>query len=279
MNGLECFDDNSDFVHEETPCFFGCYILVSLNPTARGRTYIGFTVNPNRRIRQHNGGRIKGGAKSTAGRGPWDMVLIVHGFPNDISALRVRVALYDFLFFLQFEWAWQNPNMSRRLAHLVSPRRPKESPFDYRLRVLNVMLSSGPWNRLGLIVRWINQRYFREFDGVCVPPLHMPVVFGPLHPGESKMSRDPLPQLKACGICGVEFSPAAPPEEAVPLTCPALCPSGQWHMTCLARHLTARSTNNDQEPDYLIPLCGNCPACGSADLFWPNLIAQWKKRI
>ncbi|TGZ64323.1 hypothetical protein CRM22_006436 [Opisthorchis felineus] len=254
MNGLECFDDSSDFVHEETPGFFGCYILVSLNPTARGRTYIGFTVNPNRRIRQHNGGRIKGGAKSTAGRGPWDMVLIVHGFPNDISALR-------------FEWAWQNPNLSRRLAHSVSPRRPKESPFDYRFRVLSMMLSSGPWNRLGLIVR------------LCVPPLHIPVVFGPLHPGESKLPRDPLPQLKACGICSVEFSPSASPEEAVPLTCPALCPSGQWHMTCLAIHLTARSTSNRQESDYLIPLCGNCPACGSAELFWPNLIAQWKKRI
>ncbi|TGZ64325.1 hypothetical protein CRM22_006436 [Opisthorchis felineus] len=214
MNGLECFDDSSDFVHEETPGFFGCYILVSLNPTARGRTYIGFTVNPNRRIRQHNGGRIKGGAKSTAGRGPWDMVLIVHGFPNDISALR-------------FEWAWQNPNLSRRLAHSVSPRRPKESPFDYRFRVLSMMLSSGPWNRLGLIVRWINQRYFREFDRLCVPPLHIPVVFGPLHPGESKLPRDPLPQLKACGICSVEFSgldPTLPVVRLVSWTLMSCCP-------------------------------------------------------
>ena len=53
--------------------FFGCYLLVSESQERKlkGRTYIGFTVDPNRRLKQHNGGHSKGGARKTSGKGPW----------------------------------------------------------------------------------------------------------------------------------------------------------------------------------------------------------------
>ena len=44
--------------------FCGCYLLRSCDPAHPRSSYIGFTVNPLRRVRQHNG-EIQGGARRT----------------------------------------------------------------------------------------------------------------------------------------------------------------------------------------------------------------------
>jgi predicted GIY-YIG superfamily endonuclease len=94
------------------------YLLESSN----GSTYVGATINLNRRLRQHNG-MIKGGAKRTTGivsRGEsWKRHCYVSGFPDWKSAL-------------QFEWRWKQ--ISRKIYS------KKSSPIEKRIQALNQLL-------------------------------------------------------------------------------------------------------------------------------------------
>lgn len=64
---------------------YTCYLLQSISKP--GRTYIGCTNDPIRRLRQHNG-EIQGGAKKTRYARPWKMICYVSGFPNRRMALQ-----------------------------------------------------------------------------------------------------------------------------------------------------------------------------------------------
>lgn len=241
--------------------FYGCYLLVSKNERCKGHTYIGFTVDPNRRIKQHNAGKKAGGAWRTSGRGPWDMVLIIHGFPNEISALR-------------FEWAWQHPEKSRRLKHIPS-RQKKEHGYKYRFRIAAEMLRVGPWNRLPLTIRWLNQDYCLDFPAHLAPPTHMPVVYGPLKTKKVK----PNPSTSESAQCSDEDADFAP------LVMSGRCPGCgkhmekddnvlkcvhpkchmQSHTTCLAKLFLG------EYQDEVIPVEGKCPKCHQ-NLLWGDLI-------
>ncbi|KAM7538470.1 hypothetical protein Aperf_G00000067536 [Anoplocephala perfoliata] len=204
--------------------FHGCYLLVSLNPRCSGRIYIGYTVNPKRRIQQHNSGIISGGAKSTCGKGPWVMVLIVHGFPNDISALR-------------FEWAWQNPYQSRRVPY-VPPKTKRETPFQFRFRVLCQMLRVRPWSRFGLTLRWVNQEYYQEFPPDLSPPLHMPTAYGPIESIECTEGKN-INVGQLCQLCKAPFKMNSNCKSVV-VSCPRSCEGGVWHALLGERIALAR---------------------------------------
>lgn len=86
---------------------FHCYLLRSLDPRHPTKTYVGFTTNPHKRLRQHNGDLKNGGACKTRRSGrPWTFVLIVHGFPDQRTAL-------------QFEWAWQHVGASLAVRNAI----------------------------------------------------------------------------------------------------------------------------------------------------------------
>ena len=67
-----------------------------LESSTTRRTYVGFSTDPLRRLKQHNG-LAKGGAAPADGR-PWRLLLFVSGFNSKTSALA-------------FEWAWHFPTV------------------------------------------------------------------------------------------------------------------------------------------------------------------------
>jgi len=62
------------------------YVLVS---ERTGRTYVGATTDPKRRLRQHNG-EIKGGAKATRGFRPWRMGRLLGPFQHRAALTEER---------------------------------------------------------------------------------------------------------------------------------------------------------------------------------------------
>lgn len=97
-----------------------CYILKSGN-----RTYNGYTVDPERRLRQHNG-EIKGGAKATAGKGPWKFIFIMEGFITQSNTLSC-------------EWRIKNPKGKKRPKEYTGPAG--------RIRSLNYVLNLEKWTQ------------------------------------------------------------------------------------------------------------------------------------
>jgi len=96
---------------------FYVYLLLSTN----GATYVGATVDIERRLRQHNQ-EIKGGAQATGIKvqqgETWVRVIHVTNFPNWQAAL-------------QFEWRWKQ--LSRKLPK-------KMLPLERRIRALNQLI-------------------------------------------------------------------------------------------------------------------------------------------
>ena len=105
-----------------------CYVLKSLSSK---RIYVGYTIDFDRRLRQHNG-EIKGGAKKTEKGRPWVPICHIKGFYEKSSALR-------------FEW---------KIQHSKNPRPNSISNISM---ILKNLIDKGdgvlPWPNLNII--WI----------------------------------------------------------------------------------------------------------------------------
>ncbi|KAG4305606.1 hypothetical protein PORY_001162 [Pneumocystis oryctolagi] len=146
------------------PLFYCCYLLKS---ESTRNTYVGSTNNPLKRLRQHNGEIASGAHKTERGR-PWNIVCFVYGFPSVVSAL-------------QFEWAWQNPNITHKVqenertqfnAHkndnttknTQSRKHGVRTSLTMRVRVLYNMLTMNAWKNWPLKVKIFDQRVWKLWE-------------------------------------------------------------------------------------------------------------------
>ena len=113
------------------------YFIKSTN----GSTYIGATVNLDKRIRQHNK-ELKGGATATSQKvsqgEKWDYYCYVENFPSWNEALK-------------FEWRW------KQISRQIQKKNPRINPTEKRLEALNQLLqlekstsSAIPYNQFNI---------------------------------------------------------------------------------------------------------------------------------
>ncbi|KAL5720845.1 hypothetical protein ACHQM5_013475 [Ranunculus cassubicifolius] len=160
-------NDNLEAEDEESKGggFFACYLLCSMCPRFKGHTYIGFTVNPRRRIRQHNG-ELRSGAWRTKSKRPWEMILCIYGFPTNVTAL-------------QFEWAWQHPTESLAVRGAAASLKSL-SGIVGKIKLAYTMLTLPTWEKLNLTVNFFSTKYMKDAVGCKTLPKQMKVQFSPM---------------------------------------------------------------------------------------------------
>ncbi len=240
-----------------------------------------FTVDPIRRIRQHNG-EVAGGAARTRRCRPWEMVLVVHGFPTQTAAL-------------QFEWAWQHPERSLDVREAAAALgRKARYGVHGKVALLMAILGAEPWRYYPLGVRFLGAASAALRAGCAEPPAHVAVAAGPLldmpecaaAPAPSALAAAAATTLDADAAVALDADAAAallldPAAEAPPArggkgsrkaTQCALCAKAAtrtWapcacgarcHVECLARAFLAEGG----DPAATLPARGSCPACGAA---------------
>ena len=187
--------------------FYGCYLLMSENPdSVKGKAYVGFTVDPDRRLRQHNGELARGGARKTKSDRPWRMICIIHGFRSQVQGL-------------QFEWAWQHPLICRTVRNevmaqnvpgcrLTSRGRQATMRLESYIRVLAAMLASPIWCQQPLTVTFFDGTYVMNFSSrlprnrTTAVEVHLDVPSFTVQRvrGHRSHTDDEL-TTKVCGIC------------------------------------------------------------------------------
>ncbi|KAF8523755.1 hypothetical protein BU17DRAFT_85619 [Hysterangium stoloniferum] len=275
----------SSLVSHTFPPFYACYLLKSIKSPKSTATYIGSTPDPPRRIRQHNGELTQGAWKTVSGR-PWVMSMIVHGFPSKLAAL-------------QFEWAWQHPDIAR---HLKGEALSKTRTLKGNIAVVYSMLTTHPYNTWPLHVKLFTPQAVTGWEGACQSTTPLPAGLtvsvelegvdgkggevgtgrkGPIDVMDMGFTTQYLSKhmrllstgtSQTCSICKSDLD-----FEKDNLSI-ALCPTPHCtaysHVSCLAGSFIRAGPNPQQT---LIPRGGKCDSCRDY-ILWGDIIRGCYRR-
>lgn len=153
------------------------------------------------------------------------------------------------------------------------------------------MLNIGPWNRLPLTIRWIEQDFAKDFPVMIfiqtffkepffinlfclqvdkIPPIHMPITYGPIV--SKKLKKQPESEVSllevgdgdgifACYVCG-KYIESGKGLRCLHPECDMIC-----HIACLSKLFL-------NDGDY-IPVSGQCPKCKSY-VTWGDLVRKYR---
>lgn len=114
------------------------YVYLLATVEAPCKTYVGATIDVDRRLAQHNGLQSGGARATSTVPGGWYRVCYIKGFPDKREALR-------------FEWWWKRRSLFRKKCAKTSEKGAKTSekgamgPLERRQAALEAMLTeAGP---------------------------------------------------------------------------------------------------------------------------------------
>ncbi|KAF4620764.1 hypothetical protein D9613_000533 [Agrocybe pediades] len=280
----------STLLNHTFPAFYACYLLKSLQPGSTA-VYIGSTPSPPRRIRQHNG-ELTQGARKTKAKRPWEMQMIVHGFPSRLAALK-------------FEWAWQHPQKSRYMRDKDGPLFPRASrKLKKNISIVRTMVCTNPFNTWPLHVKLFTEEAVNGWEAACkvkncpaLPPgftysIELEGVNGqsghsgsgrqgPIDVEDTEFTSAILEKSAAllssgralhCSVCNEPIE-----NYSTDFLSNALCPSHRCnavsHLRCLAEHFMKERP----ETGTIVPRGGHCKTCGDYTL-WGDVIRGCYRR-
>lgn len=288
--------DTDDQPLKLMPVFYCCYLLQSI--CKRQSFYIGSTPNPVRRLRQHNGILTRGGAYRTRREGtrPWEMIMVVYGFPSKIAAL-------------QFEHAWQHGYSTHYIAddERIVKNKNGGRTIHHKVGTARLLAKNVYFRRMDIAVHFFNsnvesiwmQNKFNINDmgyvtiGSSPAPTVAPTVESAIvycecnlkmieHFFNRFIDRDmevcKIYQERltvgeiSCGICQLTFDYTSENSQLKPFI--AFCVHQDCdfvaHLGCLHRYFLDEEQLQEGVRN-LIPKCGKCPDC-SKKVKWTHLV-------